>query len=201
MRSANCQRILRRPSGEQATRRRVLSSLGWLCHRPVRPDTRTGCRRQGLSRALVKAIPERDSGGQLHLARRGFPCATPLLSARPLTSERPNLAVAETWLPDPGSVRQLTLEQGLFPLQAWLAKSTGATIFPTAGLEDHPLRRPAKGLYPEPFSQPDLRFRRHCRVGRVDGSFRLPKATDSGTGPGATVGRSHRFVCPRCPTE
>jgi hypothetical protein len=90
---------------------------------------------------------------QRHLGRRGFPCPTPLFSARPLMTGRPNLVTAETWLSDPG----MTVPTGP---KARSASAAGLArqidwcrdIPELSGLEDDPLRPLVGELYPEPHS-------------------------------------------------
>jgi len=90
---------------------------------------------------------------QRHLGRRGFPCPTPLLAARPLMPGRPNLVTAETWLSDPG----MTVPTGPRARRASAAglarQIDGCRDIPQlSGLENHPLRLSVGELYPEPHS-------------------------------------------------
>lgn len=119
----------------------------------VRPDTGPAVVVKAYQERWSKRFLNATQAVQLHLAQRGFPCATPLLSARPLTSERPNLAVAETWLPDPGMCAPTDVGARAVSAAGLARQIDWCRDLPElSGLEDHPLRRPAKGLYPEPHS-------------------------------------------------
>jgi hypothetical protein len=77
---------------------------------------------------------------QSHLAQRGFPCPTPLLSVRPLMAGRSNLVTAETWLSDPG----MTVPAGSRARRGSAAGLTNQIdwcrdIPELSGLDDHPL--------------------------------------------------------------
>jgi Ser/Thr protein kinase RdoA (MazF antagonist) len=90
---------------------------------------------------------------QRHLGRRGFPCPTPLFSARPLMPGRPNLVTAETWLSDPGMTVP-TGSRARSVSAAGLARQIDwcRDITELSALKDHPLRPPVGQLYPEPHS-------------------------------------------------
>ena len=90
---------------------------------------------------------------QAHVAGRGIPCATPLRGPVPLVPGRPNLAVAESFLPDPGlrpysSASQRRVSAAGLARQVALCRE----LPELPELADHPLRRPADGLYAEPHS-------------------------------------------------
>jgi Phosphotransferase enzyme family len=110
---------------------------------------------------VVKAYQERWSQPflsaiqtvQQHLAQQGFSCPAPMLSARPIAPGSPNLAVAETCLFDPGisvpnrpGARRVSAA-GLARQIDWCRE-----LPDLSGLQEHPLRRPVGGLYPEPHS-------------------------------------------------
>jgi hypothetical protein len=89
---------------------------------------------------------------QEHLARRGFPCAEPLLAATPL-SGRENLVIAESLLPDPGMTglsgpRALVISANGLAHQIHLCRGIGDA----PGLLQHPQNSVPGMLYPEPHS-------------------------------------------------
>jgi hypothetical protein len=90
---------------------------------------------------------------QHHVRGHGLPCAMPLRGPRPLVPWRPHQAVVESLLPDAG-VRPFTSAAERRVSAAGLARQVGACReLPTLPeLADHPLRRPAGGLYGEPHS-------------------------------------------------
>jgi hypothetical protein len=90
---------------------------------------------------------------QAHLDALGFPCARPLGGPVPLQAHRPNLVTAETWLDDPGMSADKRV-QARRASAAGLARHIGfcRDLRGVGGLDHHPLRRPATGVYPEPHS-------------------------------------------------
>ncbi len=90
---------------------------------------------------------------QVHLATVGFPCARPLGGPVLLQAQRPNLVTAETWLEDPGMAAYRTPESRRASA-AGLARQVALCrdLRGLGGLDQHPLRRPGTGLYPEPHS-------------------------------------------------
>jgi len=90
---------------------------------------------------------------QLHVGRSGLPCATPLRGPTALVPGRPNLAVIETYLADPG-MRPFTSAAERCVSAAGLAAQIRASrdLPVPAALADHPLRKPTDDLYPEPHS-------------------------------------------------
>ena len=90
---------------------------------------------------------------QLQLAKGGMPCPLPIAEAAEIHPHRPNLAVAETWLPDPGMhPGRSAAERGVSA--AGLAKQIAlCSGLPGAErLSDHPLRSDGDGLYGTPHS-------------------------------------------------
>ena len=131
---------------------------------------------------------------QLHVGRSGLPCATPLRGPTALVPGRPNLAVIETYLADPG-MRPFTSAAERCVSAAGLAAQIGACrdLPVPAALADHPLRKPTDDLYPEPHS-PLFDFagtaagpaaRRSCgsRRHRTLGQRRLPQRQRADRGP------------------
>ena len=90
---------------------------------------------------------------QEHLGALGYPCARPLGGPVPLRADRPNLVMVESWLPDPGMAAYRSA-QSRRASAAGLARQIGLCrdLRGLRGLDRHPLRRPAVGLYPEPHS-------------------------------------------------
>ena len=90
---------------------------------------------------------------QAHVAKSGMPCAMPLRGPAPLVRGRPNLAVVETNLADPG-MRPYSSPSERRVSAAGLAQQIAACreLPPLPALADHPLRTPGAGLYPEPHS-------------------------------------------------
>ncbi|MGA2474580.1 MAG: phosphotransferase [Acidimicrobiales bacterium] len=93
---------------------------------------------------------------QAHMATSGFPCATPLVGPATLVPGRPNLAMVESLLPDPG-MRPYSSATERRASADGLARQIAAcrelVPLPTlAPLADHPLRRLPGGLYGEPHS-------------------------------------------------
>jgi hypothetical protein len=89
---------------------------------------------------------------QGNLAGQGFPCATPVLAATPL-SQRQNLVIAETWLPDPGMTaldgpKARAISARGLARQIELSRESGDLV----ALREHPMAEPSEGLYPEPHS-------------------------------------------------
>jgi hypothetical protein len=96
--------------------------------------------------AGVQAVQDRVAAG-------GIPCPRPLCSPTPILAGRPNLAVVETFLADPGmqpggsaATRRVSAE-GLARQIALCAGLPGADR-----LEQHPLRKQDRGLYGDPHS-------------------------------------------------
>lgn len=91
--------------------------------------------------------------GQSLAADGGLPCPRPLKSPTPITAARPNLAVVETWLPDPGmrpggsSVARRVSAGGLARQISLCRDLPGSQR-----LLSHPLRQPEGGFYGEPHS-------------------------------------------------
>jgi hypothetical protein len=90
---------------------------------------------------------------QERLGALGYPCARPLGGPAPLQADRPNLVMVESWLPDPGMTAYRSA-QSRRASAAGLARQIGLCrdMRGLRGLDQHPLRRPAVGLYPEPHS-------------------------------------------------
>jgi hypothetical protein len=90
---------------------------------------------------------------QGRVAAGGIPCPRPLLSPTPIQPGRSNLAVAETFLADPGmgpggsAAARRVSAQGLARQIALCAGLPGAPR-----LERHPLRKQDSGLYGDPHS-------------------------------------------------
>jgi len=90
---------------------------------------------------------------QAHAARSGIPCATPLRGPAPVVPGRPNQAIVESYLPDPG-MRPYASATERRVSAAGLARQVAACreLPAPPELADHPLRRSAAGLYGEPHS-------------------------------------------------
>jgi hypothetical protein len=120
-----------------------------------------GVRLADGAEAVIKSYQARWDGSflravqsvQTHVARRGMPCATPLRGPAPIVPGRPNLAVVESFLPDPG-LRPYSSRAERRVSAAGLARQIAVCreLATPAALADHPLRRPTDGLYPEPHS-------------------------------------------------
>ena len=124
---------------------------------------------------------------QAHVAGHGIPCGTPLRGPTALVPGRPNLAVIETYLPDPGLrpfssaaerrvsatglARQIAVCRGA-------AGAAGAGRPPTAPAHRRPLRRAA---------QPPVRLREHRSGSGVD-----RRAGDAGPARASTRTRARR---------
>jgi aminoglycoside phosphotransferase (APT) family kinase protein len=110
---------------------------------------------------VVKAYQERWDAAYLravqrvqgHAAARGIPCATPLRGPAPVVPGRPNQAVVESYLPDPG-LRPYASATERRVSAAGLARVIAACqeLPPLPELADHPMRRSTGGLYGEPHS-------------------------------------------------
>lgn len=91
--------------------------------------------------------------GQERVAAAGIPSPRPLAAPRPIRPDRSNLAVVETWLPDPGmrpggsDAARAVSAQGLRRQVALCRGLPGADQ-----LRHHPMRSSASQLYPEPHS-------------------------------------------------
>ncbi len=90
---------------------------------------------------------------QAHVAGSGLPCATPLGGPAPVVPGRPNQAVVESYLPDPG-LRPYSSGTERRVSAAGLARQIAVCreLEAPVGLADHPFRKPAGDLYPEPHS-------------------------------------------------
>jgi hypothetical protein len=91
--------------------------------------------------------------GEERAATGGIPCPRPLAAPAPIGGGRPNLAVVETWLPDPGmrpdgsaAARQVSA-RGLARQVALCGGLPGS-----GRLSSHPLNSQGTQLYPEPHS-------------------------------------------------
>jgi hypothetical protein len=119
-----------------------------------------GLRLNSDERVVLKAYQARWSGPflgavqtvQAHAAAAGFPCARPRLAPTALPG-RPNLAVVESWWPDPG-MRALRNAQARKVSAAGLAAQIGlgAGVGGAAALSRHPLESRGGNLYPQPHS-------------------------------------------------
>jgi hypothetical protein len=89
---------------------------------------------------------------QADAAAAGFPCARPRLAPTALPG-RPNLAVVESWWPDPG-MRALRSAQARRVSASGLAAQIrlGADVGAPAALLGHPLESTGGNLYPQPHS-------------------------------------------------
>ncbi len=91
--------------------------------------------------------------GQERAVRGGLPCPQPLAAPTGITPGRPNLAVVESWLPDPGmrpggSAAARAVSAGGLSRQISLCRQlTGS-----GRLTRHPLRQSDAGLYGQPHS-------------------------------------------------
>ncbi len=90
---------------------------------------------------------------QAHVAGHGIPCGTPLRGPTALVPGRPNLAVIETYLPDPG-LRPFSSAAERRVSATGLARQIAVcrALPELPALADHPLRQPTDGLYAEPHS-------------------------------------------------
>jgi hypothetical protein len=93
---------------------------------------------------------------QAHAARHGIPCAAPLRGPSPLVLERPNQAIVESYLPDPGMRPYASVAErqvAAAGLADQIASCRELSALPElAELVNHPLRAPVDGLYGEPHS-------------------------------------------------
>jgi hypothetical protein len=91
--------------------------------------------------------------GEERAADGGIPCPRPLAAPTPIRAGRPNLAVVETWLPDPGlrpggsAAARGVSARGL---AGQIALCTGLPA--SDRLRSHPLSSADAQLYPEPHS-------------------------------------------------
>jgi aminoglycoside phosphotransferase (APT) family kinase protein len=90
---------------------------------------------------------------QLRLARGGMPCPRPVAPATAIQSSRPNFAVVETWLPDPG-MRPGGSAAARRASALGLAQQITlcSTLNDVDRFSDHPLRSDGDGLYGTPHS-------------------------------------------------
>ncbi len=119
-----------------------------------------GLRLQSGADLVIKAYQERWSEPFLRAtqrvqeaaARGGIVCAVPLRRPARLPG-RSSLAVAETWLPDPG-MRPLRGERERRASAAGLARQIAAcdSLRTLSALADHPMRQASEHLYGEPHS-------------------------------------------------
>jgi hypothetical protein len=87
------------------------------------------------------------------VAAGGIPCALPLSAPARFAADRNNLALVETWLPDPGmlpgrSSRGRRISAGGLARQITLCSGMASD----ERLAQHPLRTPDRDLYPAPHS-------------------------------------------------
>jgi Phosphotransferase enzyme family len=136
-----------------------------------------GLRLESGDEVVVKAYQERWTAPYLravqsvqrHLCASGFPCPHPLAPPRRLQLDRPNLAVVESFLTDPG-MEPLRGSDICRHSAAGLARQIALCRTSTSGetLAEHPLRTPAGRLYPEPHS-PLFDFEKSsARAGWID---------------------------------
>lgn len=85
---------------------------------------------------------------QEHLVEAGFPCPRPILGPQPAG---PALATVEDLVPDPG-MKTLTTDAEMAASAGGLARQVALCrgLTEPALRDDHPLRAPAAGLYPQP---------------------------------------------------
>jgi hypothetical protein len=104
---------------------------------------------QRWSSQLLSAVQQT----QVRVADGGIPCARPRLGPTQFATGRPNLAVAETFVPDPGmhpgrSARERAVSAGGLVRQITLCSDVDGA----EALASHPLRTPDGRLYGEPHS-------------------------------------------------
>jgi hypothetical protein len=101
------------------------------------------------SQSFLAAVQD----GEERVAAGGIPCPRPLAAPTPLREGRPNLAVVETWLPDPG-----LRPGGTAAARGVSARGLARQVALCVGLPgsdrllSHPLGSPDTRLYPEPHS-------------------------------------------------
>ena len=120
-----------------------------------------GVRLESGDDVVVKAYQERWTAPylravhavQAHLWSAGFPCARPLASPSPLQAGRPNVALAVSYLHDPGMV-PLQGSEDCRQSAVGLARQVSLcrALNPDSALAEHPLRAATGRLYPEPHS-------------------------------------------------
>jgi hypothetical protein len=120
-----------------------------------------GVRLESGDDVVVKAYQERWTAPylravhavQAHLSSAGFPCARPLASPSPLQPARPHLALAVSYLHDPGMV-PLQGSEDCRQSAAGLARQVSLcrALSPDGALARHPLRAATGHLYAEPHS-------------------------------------------------
>ena len=91
---------------------------------------------------------------QAHAADGGLPCARPRLAPTQLPGRR-NLAVVESWWPDPGMLATRSVGSRRVSAEGLARQIRICSSLPDgvrAALADHPLRAVAGRLYPEPHS-------------------------------------------------
>ena len=120
-----------------------------------------GIRLQSGDEIAIKAYQDRWSGPylsavqsvQTYLSGEGFPCPCPLAPPRPLQPGRPNLAMVESFLADPG-MEPLHGSQACGYAAAGLARQVTLcrSVPPERAFVEHPLHVAPGRLYPEPHS-------------------------------------------------
>ena len=120
-----------------------------------------GVRLKSGADVVIKAYQDRWSEsflsaiqiGEERVAEGGIPCPRPLFGPTPMDPARPNLAVVETWLPDPG-MRSGGSDAARAVSARGLARQIELCIdLPgSERLLVHPLRSPDAQLYPTPHS-------------------------------------------------
>ncbi len=137
-----------------------------------------GIRLQSGDEIAIKAYQDRWSGPylsavqsvQTYLSGEGFPCPCPLAPPRPLQPGRPNLAIGESFLADPG-MEPLHGSQACGYAAAGLARQVTLcrSVPPERPFVEHPLHVAPGRLYPEPHS-PLFDFERpSARADWIDG--------------------------------
>ncbi len=120
-----------------------------------------GVRLADGAEVVVKAYQERWEAPYLravqtvqgHAARRGIPCATPRRGPAPVVPGRPNQAIVESYLPDPGLRPHASAAERRVSAAGLARQIAVCRELPALPeLADHPLRRTAGGLYGEPHS-------------------------------------------------
>jgi hypothetical protein len=120
-----------------------------------------GVRLESGDEVVIKAYQKRWSSSLLSAVQKaqelvadgGIPCARPRLGPTRFATDRPNLAVVETWIADPGlypgrSAREREVSARGLALQIALCLDMNGA----EALDRHPLRTPDEQLYPEPHS-------------------------------------------------
>jgi len=123
-----------------------------------------GLRLADSAEVVVKAYQERwrppflrcVQGVQAHMAGIGIPCALPVRGPSPVVPGRPQQAIVESYLADPGlrpyaSAAERRVSATGLARQIAAARELVASAA-MAPLANHPLRRVAGGLYGEPHS-------------------------------------------------